>query len=32
MDNKGKFTITNEEDAKTEGVMYFLVDEIPPQS
>ena len=22
--------ITNEEDAKTEGVMYFLVDEIPP--
>lgn len=24
--------ITNEEDAKTEGVMYFLVDEIPPQS
>ena len=23
--------ITNEEDAKTEGVMYFLVDEIPPQ-
>ena len=24
--------ITNEEDANTEGVMYFLVDEIPPQS
>ena len=23
--------ITNEEDANTEGVMYFLVDEIPPQ-
>ena len=22
--------ITNEEDANTEGVMYFLVDEIPP--
>lgn len=22
--------ITNEEDAKTDGVMYFLVDEIPP--
>ena len=23
--------ITNEEDANTEGVIYFLVDEIPPQ-
>ena len=29
LDNKIQL-ITNEEDANTEGVMYFLVDEIPP--
>lgn len=30
LDNKIQL-ITNEEDAKAEGVIYFLVDEIPPQ-
>ena len=30
LDNKIQL-ITNEEDANTDGVMYFLVDEIPPQ-
>ena len=29
LDNKIQL-ITNEEDANTDGVMYFLVDEIPP--
>lgn len=30
LDNKIQL-ITNEEDANTDGVIYFLVDEIPPQ-